>query len=105
MKSYSVFIMPTAKEGLLEIAEYIAIDNPAKAIDFIDEMMESLINTLSIFPYGGRVVDHLDLNEEIRMSAYRSYNSYYRIMENQKRVDILFIFNGSRDIENLINSL
>ncbi len=105
MKNYRVVIMPTAKEGLLEIGEYIALDNPARAISFIDEITSSLKKNLSIFPYSGRVAENLDLNEEIRTTSYRDYNIYYRALDDEQVVEVLFIFNASRYIEALIKNL
>lgn len=105
MKNYRVMIMPTAKEGLLEIAEYIALDNPTRAISFIDELTSALKNSLSIFPYAGRVAENLNLDEEIRTTSHGNYNSYYRILDDAQVVEVLFIFNASRDIEALISQI
>ncbi len=105
MKSYRVSIMPTAKEGLLEIGEYIALDNPVRAISFIDEITGSLKKTLSIFPYSGKITEDLDLDENIRTMPHGNNNSYYRVVEDNQIVEVLFIFNASRDIQALITSL
>lgn len=105
MKSYSVIIMPTAREGLLEIGEYIALDNPIKAMSFIDELTDSLENTLSIFPYSGRVSDDLDFSEETRVFPYGNYISYYRVIEQRQVVEVLFIFNARRDIGRIFGDL
>ena len=53
MKHYRVEIMPTARAGLLEIGEYIALDNPVRAMSFIDEITDSLHKQLSLFPFSG----------------------------------------------------
>ena len=97
--------MPTAKKSLLEIGEYIALDNPVRAISFIDEISDSLIKTLSIFPYSGKVAEDLDLGEEIRVVPYGNYVSYYRVLEDNLVVEVLFIFNASRNIQALITRL
>lgn len=69
MKHYRVEIMPTARAGLLEIGEYIALDNPTRAL-----------------PHG-------------------NYNSYYRVIEEKQLVEVLYVFNGSRDIQALMAEL
>jgi len=97
--------MPSARAGLLEIGEYIALNNSARAITFVDEITASLEKTLSIFPYSGKIVKDLDLDEEIRVWLHGNYNSYYQILDDKQIVEILFVFNGSRDIESLITSL
>ncbi|SMM98595.1 hypothetical protein SPONN_2609 [uncultured Candidatus Thioglobus sp.] len=97
--------MPSARESLLAIGEYIAFDNPVRAITFVDEITASLEKTLSIFPLSGKVVEELDLSEEIRIWSYGHYNSYYRVLDDKKFVEVLFIFNASRDVDSLITSL
>lgn len=105
MQHYKIIVMPSAEDGLLEIGEYIALDNPSRAMSFIDEIKKSLKNNLSIFPYSGRVAENLDLNKEIRVCSYGNYNSYYRVLEDKQIVEVLFIFNASRDIYSLITGL
>ncbi|MCK9635166.1 MAG: type II toxin-antitoxin system RelE/ParE family toxin [Methylobacter tundripaludum] len=39
MKAHKVVFTATANEGLLNIAEYIALDNPARAETFIEEVV------------------------------------------------------------------
>lgn len=102
MKNYRIDIMPTAREGLLAIGEHIALDNPVRAISFVDEITDSLKKTLSVFPKSGRVVDGLSIQGTIRLYSYGNYNSYYRVIDDDKLVEILFVFHASRDFEALI---
>ncbi len=105
MNSARIKIMPSARAGLLEIGQYIALDNPARAITFIDEIIQSIEKILSIFPNSGKVVEDLELDEQIRVWPYENYNSYYLVKEAQQIVEILFVFNVSRNIKNLIADL
>ncbi len=105
MKHYRVEIMPTAREGLLEIGEYIALDNPIRAVTFIDEITNSLKKTLSLFPLSGKVAEDLALTEEIRMLPHGNYVSYYRVIENKQLVEILYVFNARRNIQSLMTQL
>ncbi len=97
--------MPPAREGLLAIGEYIALDNPVRAVTFVDEITTSLEKTLSIFPLSGKIYEELNLGEEIRVWSHGNYNSYYRVLDNKQVIEILFIFNASRDMRSLITSL
>ena len=97
--------MPSAREGLLAIGEYIALDNPVRSITFVDEITASLEKTLSIFPLSGKITEELELGEEIRVWSYGNYNSYYRVLDSKKTVEVLFIFNASRDVGSLVTSL
>jgi len=105
MKSYRIKIMPSARVGLLEIGQYIALDNPDRAISFIDEIIQSIKKTLSIFPDSGKLVEGLGFDEQIRVWPYENYNSYYLVKEAQQVVEILFVFNASRNIKSLIADL
>jgi len=97
--------MPTAREGLLEIGEFIALDNPERAISFVDELTLSLRKTLSIFPLSGKIAEDLELDEEIRVWSHGNYNSYYRVLEDEHIIEVLFVFHGSRDMQSLITGL
>lgn len=102
MKHYHIKIMPTARTGLLEIGEYIALDNPVRAISFVEELTASVRKMLSLFPYAGKVVENLGFDEEIRIWPYGDYNSYYHVIENKQLVEVLFVFHASRDIQGLM---
>ncbi len=104
MINYRVELIPTAVEGLINIGEYIAIDNPTRAINFIDEITNSLMNTLSVFPLSGRITNDLNRDEEIRMLPYKNYKSYYRVKEDQQLVEILFVFNSNQNMNNSLQN-
>lgn len=105
MTHYSIKIMPTARLGLLTIGDYIALDNPIRAISFVDEITDSLQKTLSLFPYSGKKVDDLSAQQEIRVWSYGRYNCYYHIIEQKSLVEILFVFHASRDVQKLMDKL
>ena len=50
-------------------------------------------------------MENLDLDKEIRIFSHGSYNNYYRVLDGKQTVEVLFIFNASRDIDSLITSL
>lgn len=105
MKHYRIEIMPTAREGLLEIGEYIALDNPVRAITFIDEIIDSIQKNLSIFPYSGKVAEDIEVDQEVRVWSHGNYISYYRVAEDKQLVEVLYVFNASRDMQSLIMKL
>lgn len=105
MSVYRIVFMPTAREELLKIGEYIALDNPERAITFIDELMASLTKTLSLFPKAGRLVSNLDFNEETRVFPHGNYNSYYRINEAGGSVEVLYILNAKIDMNRFLGKL
>ena len=74
-------------------------------MSFIDELTDSLQRQLSLFPLSGKVVEDLDMDEEIRILLHGNYNSYYRVIEKKQLVEVLYVFNGSRDIQELMAEL
>jgi len=105
MKDYRVELTDTAEECLLEIGEYIALDNPVRAISFIEEIVVALQKTLSLFPHAGSLYGGIENNETIRTFVHGNYTSYYRVNEPIQRVEVLFIFNGKREITKFIEGI
>jgi plasmid stabilization system protein ParE len=81
------------------------LDNPPRAITFIDEITDSLQKNLSIFPYSGKVADDIEVDQEIRMWSHDNYISNYRVVEEKQLVEVLYVFNTSRDMQSLIMKL
>ena len=105
MNHYKIAFSENAVNGLLEISDYIALDNPVRAGSFVKELTTSLRKTLSLFPYSGKVVEGLNFSEEIRIWSHGHYNSYYHVLDDKQIVEVLFVFNASRDIGSLITDL
>ncbi len=103
MKTYKIVFTETAHECLLSIAEYIGLDNPMRAETFIEEIVESLYKTLSIFPFAGKVYEEMEEGIEIRSLSYKNYVSFYRV--RNERVEVLFIFNSAQNIKNILMNI
>lgn len=81
------------KESLIrlqEIEEYISLDNPVVAIEFVDKLI-SLAETLLNNPEKGRIGPELSL-ENIRELLYKNYRIAYLIKKSS--IDILTVFEG-----------
>jgi len=79
---------------LIEIEDFIAVDNPTRAEDFID----FLINKAELIPENpqmGRVVPEFS-NPKIRELIVKNYRIVYRIRESI--IEILTVFEGHRFI-------
>jgi toxin ParE1/3/4 len=92
----------TAHECLLDIAEYIALDSPARAELFIEEMLDALMKTLSVFPLAVKVYEEIEAKYEIRRLPYKKYIIFYTIRKDV--VEVLFIYNAAQNIEHILAS-
>ena len=87
---------------LIEIEEFIAEDNPHKAIEFINFLIEKT-NTIKKNPNIGRVVPELS-NPLIRELIVKNYRIVYKIDES--KIEILTVFEGHKLIrrDEIINN-
>lgn len=93
-----VVLAREAEADLEEIGDYIARDNPARAITFVQELIarcRHLAETPDAFPLVPRYT-HLG----IRRFVHGRYLVFYRV--TPERVEVLHILNGARDIEAIL---
>ncbi len=81
---------PLAVDRVFKIAEYIALDKPSAAADWVDTVFES-VKRLRKFPRSGRVIPEIKL-DEFREIILDNYRVIYRIEE--KQVSILTVRSG-----------
>jgi len=87
---YQVSLTQNANQDLEDIAEYISLDNPYRAISFVQELIEYAIHTLSHYPATGTKHRHS------YRKAYKRYLIFYDIVEQDKRVVITHIKNPAQ---------
>jgi toxin ParE1/3/4 len=83
---------PAAQADLLDIALYIAADDPARALRFVDEL-EAACDVLVDHPFAG--VARPEIGEELRSKPYRRYMIYYRVLGDVVRIERFL--HGARD--------
>lgn len=89
-------LLPAAEADLEAIADYIARDNPVRAVSFIAELREicrSLAAMPLAFPLVPRYADH-----GIRHRPHGQYQIFYRPIGTPPCIDILHILHGARDL-------
>lgn len=72
---------PLAIDRVAEIAEYIAMDNPDAAENWVDTVFKK-VEDLKIFPESSRIVPET-VNINIRELIYGNYRIIYRVEEKQ----------------------
>lgn len=82
-----------ARDDLLDIAEYIAQDNPARALSFVDEL-EATCEKLGRTPGIGTA--RPELGQGLRVLPHGHYLIFYR--EHRQAVRIERLMHDARDI-------
>lgn len=93
-----VFFRPLALQDLEAIADFIAADNPSRALSFIAELEEQC-NKIAQAPLA--YVSRADLAPDLRMCAYGRYLILYQI--DDMKLDIVRIAHGARDLFSLFS--
>lgn len=86
-----------AQRDLVAIGQYIAQDNPARALSFIDEITAKFRHVAErplSFPA------REDWHPDLRSALHRPYVIVFRVADDH--VDIVRVFHGARDIPNLL---
>lgn len=91
---FEVVLTRRASDDLVEIAKYIAQDDPALAESFTDELIHETL-PLSAFPQMGRVVPELRQGS-IRELIRNPYRIIYRIRETHHLIEVLRFWHGAR---------
>lgn len=82
-----------AQADLAEICDYIALDNPARAVSFMNEIVDAG-EAIADMPRGFPLVPQLE-HKAIRKRVYRRYLIFYRFKANV--VQILHVTHATRD--------
>ncbi|MFT6463758.1 type II toxin-antitoxin system RelE/ParE family toxin [Halopseudomonas sp.] len=83
-----------ALQELADIAEYIALDNPAAARNLVQDVFEK-IERLEDFPHSGRIPPELP-NSVYREIVVPPCRIFYR--EDEKRVFVLYVMREERQL-------
>jgi len=81
-----------ALNQLIETEDYISKDSPARAIQFVNQLIEHA-ESISDKPRMGRVVPEL-ANPDIRELIFKKYRIVYRLEKNY--IEVLTVFEGHR---------
>lgn len=93
-----VFISAEAEHDLETIGDFIARDNPGRAISFLRELRDKCLS-LGEFPQAFPVVERYAASG-VRRCVHGSYLIFYRV--EAQRVVVLHILHGARDYDPLL---
>ncbi|MDO7843047.1 type II toxin-antitoxin system RelE/ParE family toxin [Sphingomonas immobilis] len=95
-----VHLSASAERDLETIADFIAQDDPRRAISFIRELREKCLN-LADLPTGFPLVPRYEA-EGVRKRRYGRYLIFYRV--DSSRVFVLHILNGAQDYDTILGA-
>lgn len=90
---------PLAELDLEEIADYIARDNPSRAVSFIGEIRQQCAK-ITAMPLASPLRD--ELGRGIRMAIFGRYLIFYTVASDSVRIER--ILHGARNISVLFDS-
>ena len=93
---YTLIYSLNAENDLNGIFDYIAADNPSRAVSYIDEM-EAAIKNLILFPFMGREVRGKRIAVKQRRLIFGNYKIIYEVRTGEKQVYIKSIEHGAKD--------
>lgn len=90
-----VHLLPEAIVDLENVGDHIALDNPRRAVTFIQELRDKCLS-LADMPYAFPVVPRYE-RFGIRHRVYGNYQIFYRVVESDERIDIVHILHSARN--------
>ncbi|MBP0617560.1 type II toxin-antitoxin system RelE/ParE family toxin [Jiella mangrovi] len=87
-----------AETDLEAIADYIASDNPKRALSFVSDLRKICIDLAATPQAYPRLLRYRDF--EVRRRSHGNYLIFYRI--NGERIEILHIIHAARDYEAIL---
>lgn len=88
-----LLITPLAEQDLEEIGDYIALDNPKRAVSFVQEL-QTHCQKICLNPAGYR--SRPELSDDLRSCAHGNYVIFFESTDDQ--VTIIRVLHGARDI-------
>lgn len=87
---------PLAERDLEEIGDYIARDNPKRALSFIAEIRDRCFLIMQM-PYGSPLRESLGVG--VRVVPFGRYMIFYTVHEDADKIRIERILHTARDID------
>ena len=94
----SIHITDNAKLDLKNIKAFIAQDNPERAVNYLEEVMNKFFTTVESFPMS---CQRYRKRKNIRRFVCGNYNIYYSYSKKADHIEVLQVFHSAQ----MINSI
>ncbi len=95
METYQLEWTESALDSLETNLAYVAFHGSEPAAERLRQGISEHTALLASFPFLGPLYRR-GMKKEIREIAYKQYRIFYRVLEDEKRVQILTVWHGSR---------
>jgi len=95
-----VRILPDAEADLEAIGDYIARDNPRRALIFVKELRQ-MCNDLADMSLAFPLVPRYE-HTGVRHRVYGSYQIFYRVVDELAFIDVLHVIHGARNYASIL---
>lgn len=99
-KRYNIEYLPIAEQDIIDIIQYIKLDNPTASISMANKFDEA-ISVLELFPHSGSIPNDIRLQSlKYRMLIVETYIVFY--VFNNEFVEIRRMLHGKRKYDFLL---
>ena len=99
-KNYNLVYLPLAEDDLIEIIDYVRLDDPTNAANLLSRF-DDAVSKLVFFPFMGSVPKDLNLAQmNYRFLAVESFLVFYVVLDDT--VEIRRILSGKRKYDALL---
>lgn len=99
-KNYNLVYLPLAEDDLMEIIDYVRLDEPSNALSLLSRF-DDAISKLSFFPFMGSVPKDLNLaHMDYRFLVVESFLVFYVVLD--ETVEIRRVLSGRRKYDALL---
>ena len=92
-----------ALNDMVQLRDYIALDSPFYAQQFISRFAARIEN-LPAFPQSGRLVPEAE-RDDIREIIYQGYRAIYFVRDVEQEIVLITVVHSSRDLSNTKNQV
>lgn len=95
--TYAVALGLNAQSDIKNILAYIEAENPHKAVSFVEDLLERMVDRLSSMPNAGSPLGRY------RFIMFGRYVIVYRVDEEANLVRVLLVSEGHRDWREIVS--
>ena len=103
---YSLEFLPSALQDMTEIISSFIMCGSKQGAVRIKEKFNNAATQIQTFPYSGlKIPDDKLSKSEFRMIIIEKYLMFYKVFEDERKIIVYHVFNGTRDYPSLMKRI